>query len=202
MREGRRRHDGGEPGAGKADAGGDDAAGPFDAGDPGDGITCGANASCTAEGCVCASGFEGDPHAGCTPIQTTELRVRQELVKVATAEVGQCEGADRPYMLGQPGLWCYDFVAWVYQEAGANLGVSIPTPLYLPNVTPGAYPQGWAPEAGDLIKFTIQHYGMVEFPSPDGSVINTIEGNVNYCVMKRSVSLGEISYFGALEGQL
>jgi hypothetical protein len=150
--------------------------------------------------CVCLAGFEGDPVAGCTPAAVTEQRVRAELIKVGTAEVGMCEGVDdRPYMRGQPGLWCYDFVAWVYAQAGQNLAVSLPPPQDLPTHQVGSLPQGWLPAGGDMIKFVIQHYGMVETASADLAVINTIEGNYGHCVVKNSVTLGQISYFGTLD---
>jgi hypothetical protein len=146
--------------------------------------------------CVCLGGYEGNPQTGCTAIPTTEDSVRQELVDIATAELGFCEGQDdRPYMEWQPGLWCYDFVAWVYSQASYGL----PTPISLPTYDVGSLPQGWRPEAGDLIKFTIQHYGMVASVSPDGQIISTLEGNVNSCVMARSMSLSDIQYFGSLD---
>ena len=167
--------------------------------DPCDTVTCGANALCDLGVCVCLDGFEGNPQTGCTAIPSTEDTVRQELVDIASAELGFCEGTDqRPYMEWQPGLWCYDFVAWVYAQSSHGL----PTPISLPTYAAGSLPQGWRPEAGDLIKFTIQHYGMVKSVSADGQVISTIEGNVNYCVMARSISLSDVEYFGYLDSVL
>jgi hypothetical protein len=167
--------------------------------DPCDTTVCGANAECDQGVCVCLGGYEGDPVAGCTAIPSTEDAVRQELVDIATAELGYCEGVDdRPYMEWQPGLWCYDFVAWVYSQAS----YSLPQPLYLPTYQVGSLPQGWHAEAGDLIKFTIQHYGMVASVSGDGQVITTIEGNFNSCVMSRSISDPSVEYYGTLDGVL
>jgi len=164
--------------------------------DPCDSTICGANASCDQGVCVCNVGFEGDPVAGCTSISTDEELARAELVSIALAELGYCEGVDvRPYMLNQPGLWCYDFVAWVYQQSSWSL----PAPLSLPRYNTGSLPAGWRPEPGDLIKFTIQHYGMVADVSPDGQVITTIEGNVSYCVMQRSTSDPSVEYYGTLD---
>jgi hypothetical protein len=163
---------------------------------PCDGVVCGAHAACDGGVCVCDSGYEGDPDAGCTAVDPTEATTRQELVDIATAELGYCEGVDdRPYMMSQPGLWCYDFVAWVYQQSSASL----PSPLSLPKYYTSSLPDWWRPEPGDLIKFNIQHYGMVASVSPDGQVITTIEGNVNYCVMSRSTSDPSVEYYGTLD---
>ncbi len=54
-----------EPDADDTDAG--DSGGWEDTGpvDPCDGVTCGANASCQGGTCSCATGYEGDPYAGC-----------------------------------------------------------------------------------------------------------------------------------------
>jgi len=163
---------------------------------PCDTVTCGANATCVGGTCGCNQGFEGDPTAGCDAIPPTEAGVRAELVQIAQGELGMCEGVDnKPYMLGQPGLWCYDFVAWVYQQSS----YSLPAPISLPSYNVGSFPAWWRPEPGDLIKFTIQHYGMVAQVAADGQSITTVEGNVNSCVMSRSVSLAEIQYIGTLD---
>jgi hypothetical protein len=163
---------------------------------PCDGVVCGAHAACDAGICACDAGFEGDPDAGCTAIDPTEATVRQELVDIATAELGYCEGVDdRPYMSYQPGLWCYDFVAWVYQQSS----YSLPSPLSLPKYYTGSLPDWWRPEPGDLIKFNIQHFGMVASVSADGQVITTIEGNVNLCVMSRTTSDASVEYYGTLD---
>jgi hypothetical protein len=164
--------------------------------DPCDTVICGANAGCDQGVCLCNQGFEGDPIAGCTPISTEEELARAELVSIAMAELGYCEGVDdRPYMQYQPGYWCYDFVAWVYQQSSWAL----PSPLSLPQLYTGSLPGGWRPEPGDLIKFNIQHYGMVADVSPDGQVITTVEGNVNLCVMQRSTSDPSVEYYGTLD---
>jgi hypothetical protein len=164
--------------------------------DPCDGVVCGANASCDNGTCVCDAGYEGDPVAGCDPISTEEELARAELVSIASAELGKCEGVDdEPYMMGQPGYWCYDFVAWVYQQSSWSL----PSPLSLPRHQVGSLPAGWRPEPGDLIKFTIQHYGMVSEVSADGQTITTIEGNVNSCVMTRHTSDPSVEYYGTLD---
>ncbi len=164
--------------------------------DPCDTVMCGANAACDQGVCECNQGYEGDPVAGCTSISTDEELARAELVAIATAELGYCEGVtDRPYMANQPGLWCYDFVAWVYQQSSWSL----PYPLSLPKYYTGSLPAGWRPEPGDLIKFNIQHYGMVADVSPDGQVITTIEGNVSLCVMQRSTSDPSVEYYGTLD---
>jgi hypothetical protein len=147
-----------------------------------------------------SSGSGGTAGAGGTG--SVEATVREELIKVATAEVGMCGPDARPYMLSQPDGWCYDFVAWVYEQAGNNLAMSLPAPMVLPTYQATSLPPGWIPEAGDMIKFTIQHYGMVEKSSPDASAIQTIEGNYNDCVVNNQVSLQEISYFGYLDSQL
>lgn len=166
---------------------------------PCDGVVCGANAGCVGGICSCDNGFEGDPAAGCTAVNPDEAVARAELVQIALGEVGYCEGVDnRPYMLNQPGYWCYDFVDWVYQQSS----YSLPAPLSLPQIFAADMPAWWKPEAGDMIKFTIQHYGMVEKSSPDASAIQTIEGNYNDCVVNNQVSLQEISYFGYLDSQL
>ncbi len=163
---------------------------------PCEGVQCGVHASCSAGSCVCDGGYEGDPDVGCSEINPTEASVRAGLVALAEAELGYCEGTDtRPYMLSQPGLWCYDFVAWVYQQSSQSL----PAPYNLPTYQANALPLWWKPEPGDLIKFNIQHYGMVKSVSPDGNTITTVEGNVNSCVMGRTVSLGSIEYFGSLD---
>lgn len=168
--------------------------------DPCDGVTCGTNAHCTNGNCVCDTGYQGDPYTLCDPIPTTEELVRQELVDIAMAELGMCEGVDnRPYMLSQPGYWCYDFVAWVYQQSTlANL----PSPNSLPREYVGSMTPGFRPEKGDLIKFTIQHYGMVADVSPDGLTITTIEGNFNSCVASRNITDSSVEYYGTLEGSI
>lgn len=164
--------------------------------DPCDGVTCGANASCEAGVCVCQTGYEGDPVAGCTSISTDEELARAELVTIAAAELGYCEGTDdRPYMQAQPGYWCYDFVAWVYQQSSW----SIPSPMSLQQYYVGSLPVGWRPEPGDLIKFNIQHYGMVADVAPNGQTITTIEGNVSYCVMQRTITDSSVEYYGTLD---
>jgi len=159
-------------------------------------VVCGANATCVEGACACDSGFEGDPDAGCTAIDPDEAWVREELVTIATAELGYCEGVDeRPYMEDQPGYWCYDFVDWVYEQSSYYL----PSPLSLPRHYVGSLPAGWRPEPGDLIKFTIQHYGMVAEVSPDGEVITTIEGNFSSCVRSRSITDSSVEYYGTLD---
>jgi len=164
--------------------------------DPCQGVTCGSNAHCASGACVCDDGYQGDPTTGCT--SQNEDSVRAELVAIAKAELGNCEGVvDRPYMDNQPGLWCYDFVAWVYQQCSYPL----PSPISLPQVQVSNMPNGWQAKAGDLIKFTIQHYGMVDHVSANGQTIYTVEGNVNSCVTTRVVSLSSIEYFGTLENQ-
>jgi hypothetical protein len=166
--------------------------------DPCEGVTCGTNAHCDTGVCVCDSGYEGDPETSCDPVQTQEQLVRQELVDIATAELGYCEGVDdRPYMQWQPGYWCYDFVSWVYDQCS----YSLPSPLSLPTYYTDSLPQGWRPEAGDLIKYNIQHYGMVAGVSADGQTVYTIEGNVNSCVMERSTTDTSVEYYGSLENQ-
>jgi len=160
------------------------------------GVACGVGAHCAAGSCVCNDGYEGNPVAGCTPVSTQEEQVRAGLVTIAQAELGYCEGVDdRPYMQMQPGFWCYDFVAWVYEQSSYPL----PAPLGLSQYPAGSLPTGWKPEAGDLIKFTIQHYGMVKESNADGSVITTIEGNYGSCVVSRTTGIGDIEYFGTLD---
>ncbi len=164
--------------------------------DPCDAVTCGAHATCTSGVCECDSGYEGDPVAGCDPEATEEELARAELVTIAMGELGKCEGVDdEPYMLNQPGYWCYDFVAWVYQQSSWSL----PSPISLPAYDVGNFPAGWQPEPGDLIKFTIQHYGMVKEVASDGQSLTTVEGNFNSCVVSRTVYLGDIQYFGTLD---
>ena len=160
------------------------------------GITCGTKAHCTAGSCGCDTGYEGNAAVGCTPIPgVQETTTRAQLVSIARAELGNCEGSvSRPYMLGQPGLWCYDFVAWVYSQAT----YSLPTPLSLPTVRIGSLPAGWRPKAGDLIKYTYQHYGMVESVSADGLTVTTLEGNVGGCVTERSTTDASLEYYGNL----
>ena len=163
--------------------------------DPCAGIQCGQLASCQGGECVCDAGYEGDPYAGCSPPLTVEQQVRSELMSIAFAELGACEGVDnRPYMSWQPGYWCYDFVEWVYDSAGYPL----PSPGELPAYWVGNLPNGWVPEPGDLIKFKIQHYGMVAEVLPNGQ-IRTIEGNYNSCVESRVISLSNVRYFGSLD---
>ncbi len=164
--------------------------------DPCADVTCGEGAFCDLGTCRCLEGYEGNPYDVCEYVPTEEDACRAGLVAIAEQELGYCEGVDeRPYMLGQPGLWCYDFVAWVYDQSSC----APPTPLYLPRRTVGSLPNGWRPAPGDLIKFTIQHYGMVAAVSPDGQVITTIEGNVNSCVMSRTTSDPSVEYYGTLE---
>jgi hypothetical protein len=125
-----------------------------------------------------------------------EAYIRGLLVEIASDEVGYCEGVDaRPYMLNQPGYWCYDFVAWVYEQADQGL----PAPLSLPQMYIEEMPEGWRPEPGDLIKYDIQHYGMVASLSEDEITVFTIEGNFNSCVMERSTTDAEVEYYGYLE---
>ncbi|MDY0001174.1 MAG: EB domain-containing protein, partial [Polyangia bacterium] len=122
--------------------------------DPCENTQCGENAHCDHGVCICDDGYEGNPVTGCTPISTQNDLCRAELVNIAMAELGYCEGTDsRPYMQYQPGYWCYDFVAWVYEQSSC----SPPSPLSLPRKTVGSLPAGWRPAPGDLIKFTIQH---------------------------------------------
>ena len=161
--------------------------------DPCKGVQCGTGAHCDAAACVCDTGLTGDPKVECTAPTSRELAVRAKLVQIAEAEVGMCEGVDqRPYMEGQPGLWCYDFVAWVYAQANEGLG----QPLYLPQRQPQSLPN-WRPKAGDLIKYTYQHYAMVK--DVVGDTVYTVEGNVNSCVMERSTSYADVEYYGTLE---
>lgn len=186
--------DGADDDAGDDD-GSDDDAGDDDTQDPCEDIVCGDNAHCEAGQCYCDEGFEGDPWVGCDPIVSEEERIRAKLVEIAMAEEGMCEGVDdRPYMQYQPGYWCYDFVAWVYEEADEGL----PYPLALPQV-PVPVPKGWRPAPGDLIKYQIQHYGMVASLSGDQLTVLTIEGNVNYCVMQRQTTDSSVEYYGTLE---
>ncbi|PKN48679.1 MAG: hypothetical protein CVU63_04320, partial [Deltaproteobacteria bacterium HGW-Deltaproteobacteria-20] len=83
----------------------------------------------------------------------------------------------------------------VYSQASHPL----PSPISLPAYQTGSLPTGWRPEPGDLIKFNIQHYGMVAEVSPDGSLITTIEGNVNSCVMSGSAMDASVEYYGSLD---
>ncbi len=187
--------DGGDDDGADDDTVGDDDAGDDDAGDPCDDVVCGDNAHCEAGDCFCDDGFEGDPWTACDPIVSEEERIRAELVEIAMAEEGMCEGVDdRPYMQYQPGYWCYDFVAWVYEQADEGL----PSPISLPEVWVPV-PEGWRPQPGDLIKYEIQHYGMVASLSGDELTVFTIEGNVNYCVMQRSTTDAAVEYYGTLE---
>jgi hypothetical protein len=165
--------------------------------DPCASVTCGAHAACAAGACACSAGFEGDPVVGCTAIPgARELEVRAQLIAAARAELGNCEGVTvRPYMLQQPGLWCYDFVAWVYAQLG-----SVPSPLSLPTYRIGAFPAGWRPKPGDLIKFRIQHYGVVESVSPDGQFVTTLEGNNGSCVVESAATMDSLEYIGSLDG--
>ena len=164
--------------------------------DPCDGVSCGANATCQDGVCWCDDGFEGNPDTGCDEPNPLEDQVRAELVEIAMGELGYCEGVDdKSYMQSQPGYWCYDFVAWVYSQSSYPL----PSPLSLPTYETSSLPAGWRPEPGDLIKFNIQHYGMVAEVSPDGSVITTVEGNVNSCVMQRSTTDASVEYYGSLD---
>lgn len=165
--------------------------------DPCETTQCGVNAYCDHGVCICQDGYEGNPVEGCTSILTQDELCRAELVSIAMAELGYCEGTDaRPYMEYQPGLWCYDFVAWVYQQSSC----SPPSPLSLPHRTVGSLPAGWRPLPGDLIKFTYQHYGMVASLSTDGQIVTTVEGNVSYCVASRSITDSSVEYYGTLEG--
>lgn len=121
--------------------------------------------------------------------------IRGLLVEIAAAEVGNCEGVDdRPYMRNQPGLWCYDFVHWVYEQADQGL----PAPLSLPQMYIEDMPEGWRPEPGDLVKYQIQHYAMVASLSEDEITVYTIEGNWNSCVMERSTTDVDVEYYGYL----
>lgn len=164
--------------------------------DPCAGVACGTNAHCEAGACACDPGTSGDPRVACQPPGSEEERVRARLVEIALAEVGMCEGVDeRPYMLGQPGLWCYDFVNWVYASAGEGL----PVPYYLPQRRVGELPPGWRPRPGDLVKYTFQHFAMVRALSPDGQTVYTIEGNFNACVTEWSTSDAAVEYYGTLE---
>jgi hypothetical protein len=121
--------------------------------------------------------------------------IRGLLVEIAEAELGNCEGVDdRPYMRNQPGYWCYDFVAWVYEQADEGL----PPPISLPQMYIGDMPEGWRPEPGDLVKYQIQHYAMVASLSEDEITVYTIEGNWNSCVMERFTTDAEVEYYGYL----
>jgi hypothetical protein len=163
--------------------------------DPCDDVTCGANAHCDEGLCECDFGFEGNPNQGCEEI-TPEQMARAELVEIAWAELGFCEGVEsRPYMWDQPGYWCYDFVEWVYDESSYD----IPEPYELTKYYTWALPDGWRPEPGDLIKFHIQHYGMVAEVSADGRTITTIEGNYSRCVKSRDITDSSVSYYGTLD---
>lgn len=163
--------------------------------DPCSGVTCGANAHCEHGDCACEPGFEGDPNVACEEV-TAEQAARAELVDIAWAELGYCEGVDsRPYMWDQPGMWCYDFVEWVYEQSSYD----IPDPYELTRYYTWFLPDGWRPEPGDLIKFTIQHYGMVADVSPDGRTITTIEGNYSSCVKTREITDASVSYYGTLD---
>jgi len=167
--------------------------------DPCEGVVCGAFAECVDGDCFCLEGYEGDPYSACTEIDPSAAAIRAELVAIAEAELGMCEGRDeRPYMEQQPGYWCYDFVAWVYSQNSERL----PPPISLPNLDPDTQPAGWNPKPGDLIKYDIQHYGMVKEISGDGARVYTLEGNVNSCVMGRSTTHASVEYYGLLEQHL
>lgn len=167
--------------------------------DPCDGVTCGEHAACDEGSCVCEDGYFGDPEQSCAQDPCNEAFVREQLINIASAELGFCEGQDsRPYMLEKPGLWCYDFVQWVYTQAACDLArLSKLERVYVQ----GGLPSGWQPEPGDLIKFTIQHYGIVESVRSDGR-IDTLEGNYNSCVEGRTIDLSRVEYFGTLASAL
>lgn len=176
-------------------------AGAADAGDPGDpcaSVTCPALSHCENGDCWCNTGYQGDPATGCTPAPDELAALRQELVDIATKEIGVCEGVDsRPYIDAAPGLWCYAFVAWVYNQSSWDL----PAPNSLPRHWMPV-PPGWRPRPGDLIKYQIQHYGMVVKVDPDDRLY-TIEGNSSYCVRENKtwVNFAE-EYYGSLEDVL
>jgi growth factor-like EGF protein len=167
--------------------------------DPCLGINCIENAHCELGSCVCDSGYHGDPLVLCEEYVSEEDRVRQLLVSIAEAEIGMCEGSDeRPYMEWQPGLWCFDFVSWVYTQADEGLRRPDTYPRYYVN----EMPVDWRPKPGDLIKYTYQHYAMVAYLSEDETIVHTIEGNVNSCVMRRATSYDAVEFYGSLEGQI
>jgi len=177
-------------------SGDDDDASDDDTEDPCEDVVCGDHAHCEGGDCVCDDGYEGDPYDACEPIVSQEDAIRAELVEIAAAELGMCEGIDeRPYMEYQPGWWCYDFVAWVYEEANEGL----PYPLSLPQMYIGTMPPDWRPKPGDLVKYQIQHYGMVASLSGDEVTVYTIDGNGSSCVMERSTTDASVGYYGTLE---
>lgn len=196
---GRGEKQGGTGGNASSGAGG--IADTCDGGDPDAscvGVTCAAFAHCDSGECVCNTGYQGDPASGCTPVPDELAALRQELVEIAEKEVGVCEGVDsRPYIDAAPGLWCYAFVAWVYNQSSWEL----PSPNSLPK-HPMPIPDDWRPQPGDLVKYQIQHFGMVVSVDPDGR-LHTIEGNSSYCVRENTtwVNFAE-EYYGSLENVL
>ncbi|MFH1435495.1 MAG: hypothetical protein ABIJ56_07235, partial [Pseudomonadota bacterium] len=84
---------------------------------------------------------------------------------------------------------------WVYEQSD----FPIPRPNSLPRYYAGSLPDGWRPEPGDLIKFTIQHYGMVAELSADGVRVTTIEGNYSSCVRSRTITDSDVEYYGTLD---
>jgi hypothetical protein len=128
-----------------------------------------------------------------------EAYIRNLLVETAAAELGMCEGVDdRVYMQNQPGLWCYDFVHWVYQEVDQEIELGLPPPISLPQMYVSEMEEGWRPAPGDLVKYQIQHFAMVASLSEDEITVFTIEGNWNSCVMERSTTDTDVEYYGYL----
>jgi len=163
--------------------------------DPCQGISCGLNAHCELGECLCDDGYHGDPDVACEIYKSEEERIRQKLVQIAEAELGYCNGDDRPYMLDQPYGWCYDFVDWVYMEADEGL----PHLWELPEVYTLNAPDGWLPKPGDLIKYYFQHYCMVAEVLDGGATIHTIEGNYNSCVVRNTTEFSDVAWVGTLE---
>ena len=127
---------------------------------------------------------------------------RQDIVRIAAAEVGYAAGANDDTKYGvwygmNHNPWCMMFVSWCAERAGIGKEV-IPKMAYCPYAviwfrSRGRFVKAGAgqPEPGDVIFFTedgetAEHVGLVE--KADASRVYTIEGNSSDRVCRRSYS--------------
>jgi len=109
-----------------------------------------------------------------------------------------------------PEPWCADFTSYVYKQAGKPLGPEGKGFAYVPYMKnwlkdSGQWKDvnsGYKPQAGDIVVFdwdggNPDHVGIVESVNPNGT-INTIEGNTNNALQRRTRNTSTIEGYGHL----
>lgn len=110
-----------------------------------------------------------------TSTRSTGSTLRDEIVKIAKAEVGYKEGAGNKNKYGPSTFWCGYFIMWVWRKAGVD---NVPALQYVPAV--GNLQS--KPLPGDAVSYH-SHIGIVT--KVDGHMIETVEGNFQDAVTHR-----------------